>query len=139
MKKRKLPIVLFTALVVLIGGAFMFNVISQRSQGNDAYASEPGKDPSKATGNDTDALTTKDMKNTVAQSMKTAAAASSAPTGKQVLRHGHPGMTSDDAPSGPMILNSVAPPTQRKPNRLPSDAHGVGQWYTTDSSANQGH
>ena len=49
MKKRKLPIVLVTALVVLLGGAFVFNVISHRSADDEAYASEQGKDPSKAT------------------------------------------------------------------------------------------
>jgi len=133
MKKRKLPIVLFTALVVLVGGAFMFNVISQRSAGNEAYASEPGKDPSIATGNDTTTLSTKDMKASVAQSMKAATAVKAAPKMSKVRS------LDEDASSGPMILNSETPIQNRKPSRLPSDAHGVGQWYTDSSKINSEH
>jgi len=134
MKKRKLPIVLFTALVVLVGGAFMFNVISQRSAGNEAYASEPGKDPSIATGNDTTTLSTKDMKASVAQSMKAATSAPKKPTQSKVRS-----TVDEEASKGPMILNHQQPLNNRRPTQLPSDAHGVGQWYTDTSKANSDH
>src|SRR5437588_4140450 len=92
MKKRKLPIVLVTALVVLLGGAFVFNVISHRSADDEANASEQAKDPSKATGNDAKDISAKDLKANVASQMRIASA--SKPAGPKKLPKG--GMVDDD-------------------------------------------
>src|SRR5438067_13355539 len=108
MKKRKLPIVLVTALVVLLGGAFVFNVISHRSADDEAYASEQGKDPSKATGNDAKDISAKDLKANVASQMRIASA--SKPAAKTKMRPGI-AVEPDEGPSqatGPMVLADQA-------------------------------
>jgi len=138
MKKRKLPIVLVTALVVLLGGAFVFNVISHRSADDEANASEQGKDPSKATGNDAKDISAKDLKANVASQMRIASASKTA-----TLKKPHGIRMEEDEPpseaSGPMVLaepsgNKLLP----RPNRRPGDARGVGQWYTDTSSVKAG-
>ena len=134
MKKRKLPIVLVTALVVLLGGAFVFNVISHRSADDEANASEQGKDPSKATGNDAKDISAKDLKANVASTMRVASASKPAP---KKLRAGV-AVEQDDAPSNstaPMVLNPDDGMRMHKPSRRPNDAHGIGQWYRDASSA----
>ena len=142
MKKRKLPIILITVLVVLVGGAFLFNVISHREADDPEYASQQGRDPSKATGNDAQNISRSDMQKNVAASMKPATVAAkdkSGTSGAPKLRHGiavDPDAAAE-AVKGPMIARSSAPGYNGKPNRVPPGANGNGQWYT-DTSASKG-
>lgn len=127
-RKRKLPLALFSALVVLVGGAFMANAMWQRTNQDPSQAPQE-KDPNKAVGNETAAsLDTNTMKENVAGLL------SAQPKKKKLNKM--QGMEDRDTTTGPLILNpqEQADNARRtwKPATAP-DSGAVGQWYTKDS------
>lgn len=137
MKKRKLPIVLCSVLVVLLGGVFFFNVFNQQTSEETETGQTSGKDPGKAVGNDTKDISQAGLQASVASTMKKTM---NKPTGKLAGQAHHIRQTPDDnsVTTTPMVMRQQGQVTSRKPSRRPNDAEGTGQWYTDASSVKGG-
>ena len=120
MRKRQSPIVLVTALVLIVAGVAGFNFATSRTGGNPAeQPPAPEVADTKAVGDARPGATSSEISKSVKGLISTAPA-KEAPT--------RPGMP----PAGPMILNPSATAKPAKPT-LNTSATSA-QWYNDESA-----
>ncbi len=127
MRKRKSPIVLVTALVVVVAGIVGFNFATSRVGGNPAeHPPTPEVQDVKPVGASRPAESTTQ----VASGVQSALGATTTPAPKAA--GGPPGMPG----AGPLILNPGAGSKPEKPKPNPSSTSA--QWYNKDSAMGSG-
>ena len=123
MRKRQSPIVLVTALVLIVAGVAGYNIVTSRPGGNPAeQPPAPEVTDTKAVGVSRPGTTKADISKTVQGSMVTSTPTS--PKGPPM----RPGMP----PAGPMILNPSANAKPEKPK--PNSSSTAAQWYNDESA-----
>ena len=121
MRKRQSPIVLVTALVLIVAGVAGFNFATSRAGGNPAeQAPAPEVADAKPVGEARPGTTEADVSKSVKGSLVTSTPAKAAPT--------RPGMP----PAGPMILDPSATAKPVKPT--PNTSSTSAQWYNDESA-----
>ena len=130
MRKRKSPIVLVTALVVVVAGVAGFNFATSRPGGNPAdRAPAPEIQDIKPVGQARAAATTDQIASGVKQAMSSVKGGPSAHSPDAEASPGGPG-------GGSIILNPAMAAKPEKPKPNPSSTSA--QWYSKDSALGSG-